>query len=140
MPAIRSPTTPSSATRLVVLALADALPPLLASESALGQVVTNLLQNALEAGAHRVLLRTEGGPDGFVVEVEDDGRGIAPEDLAQLVAPFFTTRRGRGGTGLGLTLAQGIVRAHGGRLEFSSGVGRGTTVRVSLPPAGEALA
>jgi PAS domain S-box-containing protein len=120
----------------VELVLSDALPPLHASESALDQVVTNLLQNALDAGAHRVLVRTAGGPDGFVVEVEDDGCGIPPEDLAHLVAPFFTTRRERGGTGLGLTLAQGIVRAHGGRIEFSSGVGRGTTVRVRLPPAG----
>jgi len=125
---------------VVELALADALPPLLASGSALDQVVTNLLQNALEAGARRILLRTAGGPDGFVIEVEDDGRGIPPEDLAHLGAPFFTTRRAGGGTGLGLTLAHGIVRAHGGRLEFSSGLGRGTTVTVRLPPEAGAFA
>ena len=117
----------------IELALADALPPLFASGSALDQVVTNLLQNALEAGARHILVRTQDGPDGPAIEVEDDGRGIPAEDIDQLVHPFFTTRRGRGGTGLGLTLALGIVRAHGGRLEFSSDVGRGTTVTVRLP-------
>ena len=120
------------------LALAEALPELHGSASSLDQVVTNLLQNALEAGARRVLVSTAWSADGFAVEIADDGRGIAVEDLDLVVAPFFTTRRGRGGTGLGLTLAHGIVRAHGGRLEVASDVGRGTTVRVHLPGAGVA--
>jgi signal transduction histidine kinase len=121
----------------VVLELAPGLPKILASGTALDQVVHNLIENALEAGARRVVIRTGHEPDSVSLEVSDDGRGIPPDDLSRVVVPFFTTRRGRGGTGLGLSLAYGIVRGHGGSLELASGVGRGTIVTVRLPSGGE---
>jgi PAS domain S-box-containing protein len=120
----------------VVLELAPGLPKILASGAALDQVVYNLIENALEAGARRVVIRTGHEPDAVSLEVSDDGRGIPPDDLSRVVDPFFTTRRGRGGTGLGLSLAYGIVRGHGGSLELASRVGRGTTVTVRLPSRG----
>jgi polar amino acid transport system substrate-binding protein len=115
------------------LDLAHALPPVAASEPALDQVLANLVANALEAGARRVRLRSEASAGEVLLEVRDDGRGIPPEHLAHVLDPFFTTRLESGGTGLGLSLAWGIVRGHGGDLELASEPGRGTTVTVRLP-------
>jgi polar amino acid transport system substrate-binding protein len=69
------------------------------------------------------------------VRVADEGVGIAPEHLARLADPFFTTKRQSGGTGLGLSVSEGIVKEHGGRLEFASRVGAGTIVTLTLPAA-----
>jgi signal transduction histidine kinase len=96
----------------------------------------NLATNAIEAmppgGTLVVRSRTgEGGQ--VIVEFIDNGPGIASEDLARVGQPFFTTKRG--GTGLGVAIAQRIVERHGGALVFESAPGRGTTVRVSLPVA-----
>jgi polar amino acid transport system substrate-binding protein len=117
----------------IELELAESLPPVVASEPALDQVLVNLLTNALEAGARRIRLRSAVGTGEVVFEVEDDGRGIAPEHLEQVMDPFFTTRWESGGSGLGLSLAWGIARGHGGDLELASEPGRGTTVRLRLP-------
>jgi signal transduction histidine kinase len=65
--------------------------------------------------------------------VEDDGSGIAPENLAHLVEPFFTTKDVGEGTGLGLSIVYGIVQDHGGWLEADSTVGAGSTFRIVLP-------
>jgi PAS domain S-box-containing protein len=121
----------------IELELAASLPPIVASAPALDQVLVNLVTNALEAGARRVLLRSAACPEEVAIEVHDDGRGIAPEHLEQVMDPFFTTRWESGGSGLGLSLAWGIVRGHGGDLELASEPGRGTTVRLRLPIAGE---
>lgn len=68
---------------------------------------------------------------GFEVVFEDTGAGIAPEDLARVFTPFFTTKTS--GTGLGLPIAARIVKSHGGTIALESEPGRGTTVRVLLP-------
>ena len=65
----------------------------------------------------------------------DDGSGIADENLDRIFDPLFTTRAARGGTGLGLALARGVVEAHGGSIEVSSRESEGTTARVRLPRA-----
>lgn len=70
-----------------------------------------------------------------MLEVLDEGTGIAQEHLARLCDPFFTTKSGSGGTGLGLAISSELVRAHGGQLTFESEPGRGTLARVALPPA-----
>jgi len=67
--------------------------------------------------------------------VADSGAGIAPELLAKIFTPFFTTREK--GTGLGLALAKKIVDDHGGSLSVLSTPGEGSTFRVSLPPGGQ---
>jgi polar amino acid transport system substrate-binding protein len=68
-----------------------------------------------------------------LLAVEDDGVGIPAENLSRLTDPFFTTKRESGGTGLGLSVSAGIVKEHGGSLQFSSRPGAGTTVVLSLP-------
>ncbi len=102
----------------------------------LEQVIVNLLINASQALANRrqaIILRTRATQERVIVEVEDQGRGIAPEHLPQLTDPFFTTRREEGGTGLGLSVSAQIVQEHDGELEFVPLVSGGTLVRMSLP-------
>jgi signal transduction histidine kinase len=75
-----------------------------------------------------------------ILEVSDDGCGIAEEDLPRIFDPFFTTK-GRGkGTGLGLSITYGIVQEHGGALTCDSVVGQGTRFTLTLPlaPASQA--
>jgi two-component system sensor histidine kinase AtoS len=69
------------------------------------------------------------------VVVQDDGAGIPPESFDRVFEPMFTTRAD--GTGLGLTIARRIASAHGGRLELESTPDTGTTVRLTLPLAGD---
>jgi two-component system sensor histidine kinase PilS (NtrC family) len=101
----------------------------------LRQVWLNLANNAFEAmsggGALEVVWRREGRA--AVVEFRDTGPGIAPEHLAHVGEPFFTTKEK--GTGLGIAIAQRIVERHGGTLAFESPPGRGTLARLTLPAA-----
>jgi signal transduction histidine kinase len=76
-------------------------------------------------------LQTGESADGVWVGVTDTGGGIPPEQINRIFEPFFTTKEM--GTGLGLMIVQRIVRAHGGRIELESHVGRGTTFRIWLP-------
>jgi signal transduction histidine kinase len=101
------------------------------------QALVNLVSNALEAlpGPGRtVRVRTHARPlgTGITITVEDEGRGMAPGELARLGEAFFTTRRGRGGTGLGVTIAFSKVARLGGTMRFASTVGQGTTVTIEL--------
>ncbi|OGV69988.1 MAG: hypothetical protein A3K19_11375 [Lentisphaerae bacterium RIFOXYB12_FULL_65_16] len=129
------------ATRKLVVRLADGPPPVRGNAQRLEQVVINLVQNscqALSACDQGVFVTTSSdATTGCVkIEVRDEGRGIRPEDLPQITNPFFTTRRTEGGTGLGLSVTAAIVKAHGGRLEFASTLGKGTTATLVLPAAG----
>jgi PAS domain S-box-containing protein len=133
-----------SRTDRLELSLGDGVPPLQGDVQQIEQVVVNLVMNALEAlpdrghGVH-IATRFEPLEEAAVVEVADEGVGIAPEHLGRVFDPFFTTKRESGGTGLGLAIAASLVRAHGGRLTFSSKPGRGTRAVVALPvrPPGE---
>ena len=104
--------------------------------SQINQVIMNLVVNAAHAiGKQRgtITLRT-GSADGDVwVEVEDNGGGIARENLSRIFDPFFTTKAIGKGTGLGLSLAYGIVQKHHGRIEVDSEPGNGTRFRIVLP-------
>lgn len=118
--------------------------PVLADPVRLRQVLVNLLLNAAIAvrdanrGEPRLTLRTGiNGAGEVYAEIEDNGVGIPTSALGRLGEPYFSTRLERGGTGLGLFVARGIVDALGGRLEFESSVGRGTTARVVLPAEGQ---
>ena len=114
------------------------VPTIRASRTRLGQVVLNLIVNALEAfdaeqRTHNLLTLTLGLHDeAALLTVEDNGAGIPAEVLARVFDPFFTTKAD-GGTGLGLAISKQIVEELGGRIEASSTVGQGTTFRVRLP-------
>ncbi len=97
------------------------------------QVLVNLVKNAMHAMTRggTLTLQTGEGADGVWVSVTDTGGGIPPEQINRIFEPFFTTKKR--GTGLGLMIVQRIVRAHGGRIELESHVGRGTTFRIWLP-------
>ncbi len=127
----------------------EAAPTVLGDETELVQVVVNLLVNAVEAmpaertptGAWiRVRLTVE-GPEA-VLEVADNGKGIAPEHAPRIFDPFFTTRSSTSGTGLGLSVVLKTVERHQGTIGFESEPSKGTrfTVRLPLAPAGEAEA
>ena len=120
------------------LELGRDLPPVRGNAQRIEQVVVNLLLNACQAlpGPDRgITLATAYLPEFRAVHltVADEGVGIPPEDLPRLTDPFFTTKRASGGTGLGLSVSAGIVKAHGGSLSFTSSPGQGTTACLSLP-------
>jgi signal transduction histidine kinase len=85
------------------------------------------------AGGGLLTLRASSQNGRVVVEVQDTGHGIAPEDLPKVFEPFFTTKEIGKGTGLGLAVCYGIVTEHGGRLAVRSNVGVGTTFTMYLP-------
>jgi two-component system NtrC family sensor kinase len=104
----------------------------------LQQVFTNLILNARDSivnGTGKITLSTlaEGDASSLVVEVADNGAGIAPENVAKIYDPFFTTKGVGGGTGLGLAVTYGIVQEHAGHISVSSAPGQGTTFRITLP-------
>jgi signal transduction histidine kinase len=127
------------------VALAQSLPPVWGDAQHLAHVVVNLVVNALEALPDagcgvRVSTRYVPEDHSLVLEVADQGVGIAPQHLARLCDPFFTTKAARGGTGLGLAITATLVHTHGGRLTFQSTPGQGTCVCVTLPAADSTLA
>lgn len=111
------------------------LPPVPCMAAHINQVVMALLINAAQAlsGRGRITVRT-GADTAFAwFEVSDTGCGMSPEVIKRMFEPFFTTRAVGQGSGLGLSVAYDIVRAHGGRIEVHSAPGQGSTVRVWLP-------
>jgi two-component system, NtrC family, sensor histidine kinase HydH len=122
--------------------LAPGLPPISLDPDKLGQMMLNLVQNALSAvgDSGDVMVRTglstltappNRGNPAFVVSVIDTGGGIAPEHLEQLFIPFFTTKRE--GTGLGLAICRRLVEAHGGEIAVQSKQGSGSTFTMRFP-------
>ncbi|MGL5490885.1 MAG: sensor histidine kinase, partial [Shewanella sp.] len=101
------------------------------------QVLINLVVNAAHAmdGKGRIWVRTydwvqQDMPIGVKIEVEDEGSGIAPEQLGRIFDPFYTTRKD--GTGLGLSLSYGIIKRIGGTIEVSSVLGKGSIFTIGL--------
>ena len=116
----------------------DDLPALMAEPDAIGQVVTNLLQNAgrytNDGGEVRVMLRREG--DWMRCTIENTGAGIPPDELPYIWERLYRVDRSRartsGGAGIGLAIVRQIVEAHGGEVGASSGDGR-TRIWFQLP-------
>jgi len=121
----------------VVRRYADDLPLAPGDASKLQQVLMNLILNARDAMPHGGTLEisTEGDEDSVVINVRDTGLGIAPEHLAKIYDPFFTTKQIGQGTGLGLAVSYGIIRDHGGHIAVESKLGEGTLFQITLPLA-----
>src|SRR2546427_42125 len=124
----------------VVLDVTEDLPTLWADAHRLHQVLVNLIVNAQHAmrgvtSARRLTLTTrfDRERDRVWLEVGDTGSGIPPEIRARIFEPFFTTKPTGQGTGLGLSLCQGIVEEHGGTITVESAPRRGAKVRIELP-------
>lgn len=105
------------------------------SESQCLQIAVNLVQNAVEAtgGIGRIDVELERKDQAVWIRVSDDGPGVPPEVAARIFEPFYTTRAGSGGTGLGLSSARTLVERAGGALEVSTGPMGGACFSVMLP-------
>jgi len=117
------------------LKLADGLPEVYADPAQIGQVVLNLLLNAIHAVTPpgRIDVVTRLGDKNIEILFADTGRGIPEENLHKIFDPFFSTKAASKGTGLGLAVSYGIIKKHGGDISVSSTVGKGTTFTVRLP-------
>jgi CheY-like chemotaxis protein len=116
-------------------------PKVIADDGRLTQVFINLIVNAAHAipegrsDDNRITVRTRTDDLGrAVIEIVDTGRGMPPEVQARAFDPFYTTKDVGGGTGLGLSICHGIISALGGEIALESALGKGTVVRVALPP------
>jgi len=114
------------------------LPPLYVDRVQLGQVLLNLISNGVQAigeskGTLTLRARRDGNEMG-VVEVQDTGGGVAPENMDHIFEPLFTTKAR--GLGLGLSVARTLVRANGGEISVVSETGHGSTFTVRVPMAG----
>jgi signal transduction histidine kinase/BarA-like signal transduction histidine kinase len=132
----------------ILTALAGGLPKVFVDPYQMQQVLLNLMTNAEQAmleshGRGTLVVRTwhDAERNVVVLDVTDDGPGVAPENKARIFDAFFTTKEAGKGTGLGLSLAYSIVQEHGGRLRVDSVVGQGASFVVELPvTAGEPVA
>ena len=124
--------------RIVIeLEVSGTVPPVDHDPNQINQVLLNLLLNAIQSmekpGTIRVSLENDG--DDVLIAVADEGKGIAAETLPNIFRPFFTTKGH--GTGLGLSLARRTVEAHGGQIEVTSELGKGSRFEIRLPIARE---
>jgi PAS domain S-box-containing protein len=117
----------------VKLKLAEPLPLAPIDAMQIQQALVNLIKNAMQAMTKggTLTLQTGERSDEVWFSVSDNGGGIPQEQINRIFEPFYTTKKK--GTGLGLMIVQRIVRAHDGRIDLESHVGRGTTFRVWLP-------
>jgi len=104
-------------------------------EDQVQQALVAILVNAVEAmiGGGTLGMRVFAEGEQVRMEISDTGAGIPPEILPHLFEPFFSTKEGMNGVGLGLAVVYGIVQAHGGRIDVDTKPGVGTTFRVFLP-------
>ncbi len=112
-------------------------PPVPADADGIHQAVLNLLTNALDAvesgrGVITLTSQVNVQTHNAIIEVQDNGTGISPENLQRIFQPFYSTK-GQKGTGLGLAVTKKIVDEHGGKIEATSKLGGGTTFRILLP-------
>jgi CheY-like chemotaxis protein len=126
--------------------LDESLPQLYANESELRETLTNLILNSVDAmpkgGTINIGLRglsanaeffSQSGPSHLVLEVRDTGVGMDEKTRQRCLEPFFSTKRDRGGTGLGLAMVYGTMERLEGTIEVASEPGKGTTMRLIFP-------
>ncbi|MFP4071638.1 MAG: ATP-binding protein [Desulfovibrionales bacterium] len=132
----------------VTLDLQEQLPPILAHDNRLQQVLFNLMTNAMDAisskeyGERNITIRSYASNGQVFVDVKDTGIGIPKEALDKIFEPFFTTKATGQGMGLGLSITYGIVKDYHGKIDIRSQEGEGTTFTLSFPasmPANERI-
>lgn len=108
---------------------------IVADAGQLQQALVALLVNAVEAmaGGGELAVGLEGDAEEVRISVTDTGTGISADDMPNIFEPFYSTKNGESGVGLGLAVVYGIVHRHGGAIDVDSRPGRGTTFRVRLP-------
>jgi PAS domain S-box-containing protein len=126
----------------IVKELDEALPPTLADPFQMQQVFMNVINNAHQAlrgwaGERRLRVRSKVAGGMIHLEFADSGPGMSAEVMGRLFEPFFTTKEVGEGMGLGLSIAYGIVEAHGGRIWAENKVGKGATFIVEIPVRGD---
>lgn len=119
--------------------LDSSLPLCHGSEDQLKQVFMNFISNASESmgaisgGVLTISTEYHNESDSIVIRFTDTGSGIPQENISKLFEPFFTTKRKGKGVGLGLSVAYGIIKEHGGNIYVSSQQGKGATFKITLP-------
>ncbi|MFO7708100.1 MAG: ATP-binding protein [Desulfobacterales bacterium] len=118
--------------------LAPDLPEIEGSLQGLEQVVLNIIVNGVQAidrppGEIRIETSVDLKEGWVRLQIADNGRGVSPEIADRIFLPFVTDKQARGGTGLGLSVSYGIVKAHGGEISFQTRPGKGTTFTILLP-------
>jgi two-component system, NtrC family, sensor kinase len=123
----------------IVIEAAAGLPHVAGDVGQLQQAVVALATNAIDAmpDGGTLTLRAIRASARVLVQVEDTGIGIAPENMTKIFDPFFTTKDVGRGTGLGLAVCYGILSDHGGRLDVRSALGAGSTFTITLPVSDE---
>ena len=119
----------------LTMRLAEGLPVVYADPAQIGQVVLNILLNAVHAitPPGRIEVATALVKDHIEIRFSDTGKGIPEEHLHKIFDPFFSTKSATKGTGLGLAVSYVIIKKHGGDIAVESAVGKGTTFIVRLP-------
>jgi signal transduction histidine kinase len=120
------------------LQIETALPKVMADRERVQQILSNLVGNAIKfsPGGSKIAVTARRDPEGVVISVLDNGRGITPEQLPRVFDRYWqSSRTDRQGAGLGLAIAKGIVETHGGRIWIDSKPGEGTTASFTLPLA-----
>jgi signal transduction histidine kinase len=114
------------------------LPSLRCHAGQLGQVLLNMLLNAVQSleKPGEIQFASMAYADTILIKIRDTGPGIPPEILLRIFDPFFTTKQVGQGTGLGLTVCNDIVKSHGGRIDVDTTLGQGTTFTIVLPRGG----
>ncbi|MDA3785723.1 MAG: ATP-binding protein [Deltaproteobacteria bacterium] len=115
------------------------IPPVVGNRQRLEQVVFNLIQNSCEAlsGPEKGIIITSSfdpGENLVKLAITDEGCGIDPQSITKVTDPFYTSKRTRGGTGLGLSVSAGIIKEHDATIQFQSDFGKGTTVTLAFKP------
>jgi signal transduction histidine kinase len=113
----------------------EMLPSVEIDKDQMGQVLLNILLNAIQAMPDGGVLKinTQTAVEQLVVTISDTGEGIPAEILSKVFDPFFTTKKEGQGTGLGLWLSQKIIEQHGGTIHMMSREKQGATVRIVIP-------
>jgi two-component system NtrC family sensor kinase len=106
------------------------------SPNQIKQACIGILVNASEAVSENgeVVFRTINPDEDHIrIEITDNGIGINEEDISHIFEPFFSTKENASGIGLGLAIVHGIVQNHKGKTDVKSGLGKGTTISITLP-------